>query len=160
MLFTFFTVYLCFLFQCFSNCDVSESAERHMIWYPSGQCSMCKCPEKMIKELTRPLLILVLTALCNGKGRARHLSMTIPFVNYPTTSQGSPSYNLRKSYSWALKEGTTEDFEIIQYLTYFVWKATILQKLPIYIKPVSKTYFCEPRLMYIFETAFDKHFAF
>ena len=65
----------------------------------------------MIKELTRPLLILVLSrCVIMAKGK-RHLSMTIPFVNYPTTSQRGASYNLRKSYLDFENWETTEDFE-------------------------------------------------
>ena len=61
--------------------------------------SNCKCLENMIKELTRPLLILVFTQCVMVKGSKGIQAWQYPLlITLQLHRAGTASYNLRKSY--------------------------------------------------------------
>ena len=86
----------CYRVEFYINPGLSRCQMSRCLFYPAAYC---KCLENMIKELTRPLLILVFTQCVMVKGSKGIQAWQYPLlITLQLHRARTASYNLRKSY--------------------------------------------------------------
>ena len=86
----------CYRVEFYIKLGLSRCQMSRCLFYPAAYC---KCLENMIKELTRPLLILVFTQCVMVKGSKGIQAWQYPLlITLQLHRAGTASYNLRKSY--------------------------------------------------------------